>query len=278
MDQAPHETTDAIHPDHRHTSNRGSVRADLARNAALLVVLWIAYAIVRGITAGDLAAATENARWIIDVERALGLPSEAGLQSMLIDQQWLLKSANLYYLGVHFPVTVGFLAWAWRNHRSEFARVRNALIATTSAGLVIHVLYPLKPPRMMNGFVDTGALLGPDPYSLGISGGANQLAAMPSLHVGWALLIAIGTIWIGTSRAKWLALAHPCLTLFAVVLTANHFWVDAIAATAIVIAAWHFTPTRRSRTSGRPSTASPPALDPRRTQSLRVRHRINRVA
>ena len=223
---------------------------------------------MRGITAGDLAAATENARWIIDVQRALGLPSEAGLQSMLIDQRWLLKSANLYYLGVHFPITVGFLAWAWRNHRSKFARVRNALIATTSAGLVIHVLYPLKPPRMMNGFVDTGALLGPDPYSLGISGGANQLAAMPSLHVGWALLIAIGAIWIGTSRAKWLALAHPVLTLFAVVLTANHFWVDAIAAAAIVIAAWHFTPTRRSRTSGRPSTASPPALDPCRTQSF----------
>lgn len=239
-------TTKSIHLDRRHSSSREHDRADLARSTALLAVLWIAYAIVRGITAGDLAVATENARSIIDLERALGLPSEAGLQNALVDQRWLLKSANLYYLGVHFPITAGFLAWAWRNHRSKFARVRNALIATTGAGLVIHVLYPLKPPRMMNGFVDTGALFGPDPYSFGISGGANQLAAMPSLHVGWSLLIAIGAIWISTSRARWLALAHPILTLFVVVLTANHFWVDAIAAAAIVIAAWHFIPTQVS--------------------------------
>ena len=78
------------------------------------------------------------------------------------------------------------------------------ILATTSAGLVIHVIYPLKPPRMMAGFVDTAAVIGPDPYELGISGGANQLAAMPSLHVGWALLIALGTIWISTSNARWL--------------------------------------------------------------------------
>ncbi len=167
-------TTSTIQTDLRHNSNREPVRADLARNAALLAVLWIAYAIVRGITAGDLAAATENARAIIDLQHTLGLPSEGALQDVLIDQRWLLKGANLYYVGVHFPITVGFLTWAWRNHRREFARVRNALIATTSAGLVIHVVYPLRPPRMMDGFVDTAALLGPDPYELGISGGAKS--------------------------------------------------------------------------------------------------------
>lgn len=238
-------TTNTPQTDLRFTSTDQPVRADLARNAALLAVLWVAYAIVRGITAGDLGAATENARAIIDLQHTLGFPSEAALQAALLDQQWLLKGANLYYLGVHFPITVGFLVWAWRNHRLEFARVRNALIATTSAGLLIHVVYPLKPPRMMEGFVDTAAVLGPDPYELGISGGANQLAAMPSLHVGWALLIALSTIWIGTSRAKWLALAHPILTLAVVVLTANHYWADAIAAVAIVIAAWRFLPTNR---------------------------------
>jgi hypothetical protein len=196
-------TTSTIHIDLRDISTREHAWADLARNAALLAGLWVAYAIVRGITAGDLAAATDNARAIIDFQQALGLPSEAALQDALLEQQWILKGANIYYLGVHFPITVGFLVWAWRNHRSNFARVRNALIATTNAGLVIHVIYPLKPPRMMNGFVDTAALLGPDPYALGISGGANQLAARPSPHVGWALLIAIGTIWIGIVTAAW---------------------------------------------------------------------------
>lgn len=216
-------------------------RADLARNAALLAGLWVAYAIVRGITAGDMAEATVNARAIIDLQHNLGLPSEEALQGAFLDAPWLLKGANIYYLGVHFPITVAFLAWAWRNHRSRFARVRNALIATTSAGLLIHVIYPLKPPRMMAGFVDTAAVIGPDPYELGISGGANQLAAMPSLHVGWALLVALGTIWLTTSKAKWLVLAHPILTLAVVVLTANHYWADAIAAVALVTAAWLLT-------------------------------------
>lgn len=233
-----------IETDLQNNSTNKPVPGDLVRNIALLIMLWIAYAIVRNITAGDLAAATDNALAIIDIQHTLGLPSEAALQRLLLGRKWILRSANIYYLGGHFPITVSFLAWVWRNHRSRFTRVRNALIATTSAGLVIHVIYPLKPPRMMNGFVDTAALLGPDPYELGISVGANQLAAMPSLHVGWALLIAIGAIWIGTSKMKWLALAHPVLTLAVVVLTANHYWADAIAAALIVIAAWRSNPTR----------------------------------
>ena len=224
------------------TASRERVRVDLARNAALLAVLWVAYALVRGITGGDLATATENARAIIDLQHALGLPNEGALQQAVLDQTWLLRAANLYYLSVHFPLTVAFLAWAWRNHHTKFTRVRNALIATTSGGLVIHVIYPLKPPRMMNGFVDTAAVIGPNPYELGISSGANQLAAMPSMHVGWALLIALGIIWMTTSRIRWLALAHPLITLAVVVLTANHYWADAIAAVAIVIAAWRLLP------------------------------------
>lgn len=224
------------------TSTSAAVRVDLARNAALLAALWVAYALVRSITAGDLAAATENARAIIDLQHALGLPNERALQSAVLDQTWLLKAANLYYLGVHFPLTAAFLAWVWRSHRTKFARVRNALIATTGAGLAIHVIYPLKPPRMMAGFVDTAVVLGPNPYELGISGGANQLAAMPSMHVGWALLIALGIIWMSTSRLRWLALAHPLVTLAVVVLTANHYWADAVAAVVIVVAAWRVLP------------------------------------
>ena len=121
---------------------------------------------------------------------------------------------------------------------------------SSTAGLVLHVIYPLKPLRMMDGFVDTAAVLGPDPYKLGISSGANQLAAMPSLHVGWALLIALGAIWISTSKMKWMALAHPALTLGVVVLTANHYWADAMAVVASVFAAWRILPSSES-TKGR---------------------------
>lgn len=232
------------------TGSTSRVSIDLARNAALLGLLWVTYALVRGITAGDLTTATENAHQVIEVQRAIGLPSEEGVQAALIDQAWLLKSANVYYIGVHFPLTIGFLAWAYRKHHQQFARLRNALIATTAAGLMIHVIYPLKPPRMMAGFVDTAAVLGPDPYELGISSGANQLAAMPSLHVGWALLIALGSIWIIPSRAKWFALLHPAVTLAVVVLTANHYWADALAAITIVAASWRFVPAGSFRGVG----------------------------
>lgn len=234
--------TTAIQRPARRTSTTESTSVDFVRNAALLGLLWATYAVVRGITAGDLVTATENAHRVIELQRSLGLPSEEDLQAAVLDQPWLLKCANVYYIGVHFPITIGFLVWVYRTHRPEFVRMRNALIATTGAGLFIHVIYPLKPPRMMAGFVDTAAVLGPDPYALGVSGGANQLAAMPSLHVGWALLIALGTVWIVPSKAKWLSMAHPAVTLAVVVLTANHYWVDALAAIAIVAAVWRFLP------------------------------------
>lgn len=213
----------------------------LIRNALLLGSLWVAYAAVRGLTAGDFATAANNAEAIISLQHNLGLPSEATLQQAVLGYTWLIKAANFYYLLAHFPITIAFLVWTWRNHRSKFGRVRNALIATTGVGLAVHLVYPLKPPRMMRGFVDTASLIGPDPYELGISSGANQLAAMPSLHVGWALLVALSVIWISSSSMRWLILVHPIVTVAVVVLTANHYWTDAIAAVMIVGAAWMFT-------------------------------------
>lgn len=246
-------TTTTQRPANR-TSTISSTSVDLARNAALLGLLWVAYAVVRGITAGDLATATENAHRVIELQRSFGLPGEGDLQAAVLNQRWLLKSANVYYVGVHFPITVGFLAWAYAKHRTEFARIRNTIIVTTGAGLLIHVIYPLKPPRMMAGFVDTAAVFGPDPYELGISSGANQLAAMPSLHVGWALLVALSIIRITASKARWLSLAHPLLTLAVVVLTANHYWADALAAIAIVTAVWRFTPLATDNDTGKTTT------------------------
>jgi hypothetical protein len=233
------------------TRLRGTAGNDLARNIALISLLWLAYAAVRGITAGDLVTATENAHSIVELQAAVGLPSEQAIQQAVLDHTWLLRSANVHYLAVHFPLTVAFLGWAWRRHRASFARIRNALIATTSVGLVVHLAYPLTPPRMLRGFVDTAAILGPDPYDLSISAGANQLAAMPSLHVGWALLVALGIVSVGTTRLRWVALLHPLITLAVVVITANHYWTDAIVAVAITSTMWHlsgrFHPTARLR-------------------------------
>lgn len=216
-------------------------RFDLARNASVLALLWVGYAVIRGVTDGNFAIAAENADVIIRLQHKLGLPSEATLQSAVLAHTALIKFTNLYYLGVHFPITVAFLAWVWRNHRDKFARIRNALVVTTAAALAVHLAFPLLPPRMMHGFVDTAKTVGPDPYELGISGGANQLAAMPSLHVGWALMIAFSVIWLTASKFRWLVVIHPLITVAVVVITANHYWADAIVAAAIVAAAWGLT-------------------------------------
>jgi len=232
-----------------------TTRRDLLSNLLLLGGLWVAYSVVRSITGGDLATATENATAIIDLQRSFGLPSEADLQAAVLGHTTLIKLSNIYYLVGHFPITIGLLAWTWRMHRDKFARIRNALVAATAVGLIVHVSFPLLPPRMMSGFVDTAQTIGPDPYALAVSGSANQLAAMPSLHVGWALLVAASVIWIGTSRARWLVVAHPIATLLVVVVTANHYWADALVAAVIVAGAWTFA------SRSRPLRSRPPGPD-----------------
>ena len=225
-------------------SHRVVYRRDLVSNVLFLGLLWGAYAVVRGLTSGHWAEAANNAASIIDLQRSVGLPNEADIQAAVLDHTNIIRFSNTYYIGVHFPATLGLLVWTWRNHRDKFQRLRNALVLTTAVGLVLHVSFPLLPPRMMDGFVDTARTVGPDPYALGVSGGANQLAAMPSLHVGWALLVAAAVIWIGTSPARWLIVVHPIVTVLVVVVTANHYWADALVAAFIVAAAWRLTPTR----------------------------------
>jgi hypothetical protein len=178
-------TANTIRTHPRQGANRDPIGADLARNAALLAVLWVAYVIVRDITAGDLAAMTENAQAIVDLRMDLGLPSEGALRGALLDDPG--SSEELISTTWAFiPHHRGILGIGLRSGRSKFARARNALIVTASAGLEIHVIYPLKPPGRMAGLVDTAAVIGPDPHELGISGGASQTGGHPLLHVGWA--------------------------------------------------------------------------------------------
>ena len=115
------------------------------------------------------------------------------------------------------------------------------MFGTTFSALVIHVAFPLAPPRMFDemGFVDTLQKHGPKIYDAeAISNTANQIAAMPSLHVGWALIGAWAIIKASTSRWRWIAALHPAGMTAAVVLTANHWWLDAIIAALLVAVVW----------------------------------------
>jgi hypothetical protein len=210
-----------------------SGRPGLGREIALLATLFVAYRLGRLAIAGHDDLAIANAWHVWDVERVLHLPDEETLQNWLLQWPDVLKAANWFYVTVHFPVTLAFLAWGWlRRPPEEYRWARRLIITLTAFAMVLHTAMPLAPPRMLSslGFVDTMAVFGPSAYDGDAATVANQFAAMPSLHVGWALLVAVVVIRTARSRWRWAIIAHPVLTTLVVVATANHYWADALVA------------------------------------------------
>ena len=209
-------------------------------NLATFGFLWLGYSTVRRITADSTKIAAENAVNLVKFQDWMGFPNEATLQGWFIDSEVLIKIANTFYFVMHFPSMIVFLVWVMVRKIEWMPQVRASLCLATFSGLIIHLLFPLMPPRLMvsYGFIDTAKVFGPDPYSLGIAKAANEFAAMPSLHVGWALLIALAAIRILKTPARWLMLLHPILTTIVVVVTANHFWLDIIVGAILALAGW----------------------------------------
>jgi hypothetical protein len=146
------------------------------------------------------------------------------------------------------------------------------MVVITLAGMVVHLVLPLAPPRMFPnlGFVDTARVFGPASYGAGspYKGFANQFAAMPSLHFGWALVIAWAVLIATASKWRFVVLAHPVITLAAIVLTANHYWLDAVVATFLFAGALgvdHFIERRRKRKELRSAGDGTAGPDPRST-------------
>jgi hypothetical protein len=201
-------------------------RLDAPANALLLAGLWFGYGAVRNLTNETRHAALDNASRLLDAESALGVDIEGGLQSML-DWPQVFMAANTYYL-LHFPLTLTVMAIAfWRRRTTVFSVLRNSLIATTAVALVVHLFVPMAPPRMLPGFVDAGRAYGPDPYAIAGGGSANQFAAMPSMHVAWAILAGYA-IWhiSGHRLVRALGALHPVITSLVVIVTGHHFVSD----------------------------------------------------
>lgn len=212
----------------------------LLREAALVGALLAVYNVGRVLAAQRVAGAYDNAHGLWNVERRLRLPSEQALQSVVLAEPDLTRAANGYYAGVHFPLTVAVLVWLFLRRPGAYTWARRALVAATAAGLVVQVLLPTAPPRMLPdlGFVDTGLAYGQSVYgAVGEDMLSNQFAALPSLHVGWALLLAVVCIRTGRSRWRWLWTLHPTLTVLVVIVTGNHYWLDGVVGGALVLAA-----------------------------------------
>lgn len=232
---------------------RAGQRRRLIRELLLVAGLFAVYKAGRLLSTDRTDEAFRNAGRIWDAERLLHLPGEGAVQRLLLPGtgpgagagggagEVLVHAANTYYAAVHFPATALFLVWLYLRRPAHYLWTRRVLTAVTGAALALHLAFPLAPPRMLAAahLVDTAQVYGPAVYRSAPEADtlANQFAAMPSLHFGWALMLAVGMIAATRSRWRLLWLLHPLATLLVIVGTANHYWLDAVVATVLLGAA-----------------------------------------
>ena len=209
------------------------------REAALLGSVFLLYELGRHLVRNRASIALDDADSVVSLERALHLPSETVLQHLVLRSDSLVRAANIFYVSVHFPATIAFLVWMWLFRPLAYTWARSLLVSVTMVALVVHVAFPLAPPRMLSGqgFVDTMAVYGPSAYGQGTESVTNQYAAMPSLHAAWAAVVGLALVVSLASHWRWLTLLHPILTVAVVVATGNHYWVDVLAAGGLVLLA-----------------------------------------
>jgi len=239
------------------TINGTRLRPRAGVELALLALLYVGYSAARLLADGDVARAVANAYDLLHLESVLHLDVERSANQLLTDVPGLALVASYWYSALHYVVTPAVLIWVYRRHALGYRRVRNALVLATATGLVGFVLLPVAPPRMLPGYVDVLATTsgsgwwGSDASApKGLGGLTNELAAMPSLHVGWALWCA----WVVflCTRNRWLRVAATCYaagTTLVVIGTANHYVLDAVAGAGVVAVAVVATRPRVSRGS-----------------------------
>ena len=203
---------------------------DAIRQLALFASAYYLYRIVRGLVDGQATLAFDNARTLVDIEQGLGLFFEPAVQGWALGEGWVLDGANWMYINSHFVVTIGFLVWLYlfRNHAFYF--VRNMFMVAMFLALVGYVAFPTAPPRFMPewGFTDTVSAFVGEAASRSASLLYNPFAAVPSMHVAFALMIGIPAAMLVKTRVLKVAWSlYPVAVTFVVLVTGNHFWLDA---------------------------------------------------
>lgn len=210
-----------------------------AREAGIVLVVYLLYGQVRNLVDGRVGTAEAFAFWLLDVETSWGLDVELGINQWVTAREPIAVAMNYYYAVLHLLVPIGVLVWLWRHHRACYAVSRNALVLGSLIALLGYWLLPLAPPRLLPqlGYIDTfwfydtwGSLSDP-----ALARFSNQYAAMPSLHVGWALWV--GAVLLLVSRRWWvraLGVAYPAATIVVVLGTANHFILDAAGSVVVM--------------------------------------------
>jgi hypothetical protein len=192
-------------------------------------------------TSGTDRRAWSNSNRLVRLEERLNLFIEPRLQDVFMSSTWLIKGMNLYYTTAHFLVTVAVLVWLFVRRRPVYGHYRTILLVSSMVALVGYFAFPLAPPRLhyCNCVVDTLDVVGGSwsYYSNQIKHIANPFAAMPSVHMLWALWVA----WVlhgqaGRRSLRMAGWSHAAITLVAIVVTGNHYWLDAVGGALVLVA------------------------------------------
>ena len=217
---------------------------EFLRELAIVAAAGLLYFLVRGAVQDRAEEAFARARALLDLEQRLGIAWETAIHKAALSADWIVDLANSVYFWGHMPLLIALALWLWFRRRDVWRGLRAALLASALLGIACYVIWPTAPPRLMPelGYIDTLALRAAASYQAQEVGPfVNPYAALPSLHVGWALLAGAACARLargeaGPRRILWLllALAIPASQTWAVVATANHWLLDAAAGAAVV--------------------------------------------
>jgi hypothetical protein len=209
-----------------------------AREFAVVMALLGLWQYVGRLVRTHSDGAMHHGDQIQSLQNWLHLPNQLTLQQHVLPHPDLVRALNVYYAFAHLNGMTIFLIWVWWRRRDSFRTVRNTVVLSTLVCLLVQLI-PVAPPRLLvgGGYVDTALEYGQSVYGQYATGVASQLTAMPSVHVDWAFIVAWYVATLGRGPLRGIGPLHLVITVFVVVATANHWWMDGIVAIAIVLAA-----------------------------------------
>ena len=212
-------------------------RLDPLVQIALVIGLAETYRLLRRLIPTDWPLAISNAQQVLRLEEVAHFAWEKGIQDWFLQFPELVRAMNWFYLSSHFVVTGAFFVWLYWRNREGFAIFRDGFLLATAIALVIHWRYPTAPPRLANmGVRDTIDLYSHlnigRPHNERFS---NPVAAVPSLHAGWAMALGVGLVLYARNfLARAVGVLYPLAVLLTIVVTGNHFIFDAVAGALVM--------------------------------------------
>jgi hypothetical protein len=196
------------------------------------------YELARKLITPNWVVAEEHARDVLRLEQHLHVAWELPLQRFFLRMPDLVWGFDVFYVTAHFAVTAAFFVWLYRRSPDGFSRFRDGFLVATAFALAVHWSFPTAPPRLAGlGLEDTvRELLGLDIGSRASSAFTDPVAAVPSLHAGWAFGVGVGLLLYARSRTwRFVGAVYPLVTVLAVVVTGNHFLFDAFAGIVVMV-------------------------------------------